>query len=257
MPEHPFLEDLPAHALGALSGAERTRLETHLEDGCRPCGAELAAMRRTVELLAYAAPPRAPRAEAKARLLSRVQRDAPGQDAPRRDGEGAPAPVPFPSPRPERRALAWLPLAAAVLLAALTGAGWLGERREVARMTAELAWLKDPRVQIAMLKGLAGTEAGANAKARLVWHPETKRGILYVDGLPPLPLTKSYELWAFVGATPKPAGVFEASASGTSVISLAAFDAAAEKPTKFAVSIEPKGGVRAPTGSVVLLGESF
>jgi hypothetical protein len=171
-----------------------------------------------------------------------------------------------------------LALAAALFLAALAGAGWLGERREVERMTAELAsargdserltarlrateaetaWLKDPRVQIAMLKGLAGTEAGANAKARLVWHPETKKGILYVDGLPPLPLTKSYELWAFVGATPKPAGVFDASASGASVISLASFDAAAERPTKFAVSIEPKGGTPSPTGSVVLVGESF
>jgi anti-sigma-K factor RskA len=60
-----------------------------------------------------------------------------------------------------------------------------------------------------------------------------------------------------VGATPKPAGVFDASASGASVISLASFDAAAERPTKFAVSIEPKGGTPSPTGSVVLVGESF
>ena len=89
-----------------------------------------------------------------------------------------------------------------------------------------------------------------------IWHPETKRGILYVDGLPPLPLGKSYQLWAFVGATPKPAGVFESAAGGTAVISLGAFDAAAEKPAKFAVSVEPKGGVPSPTGAVVLLGES-
>jgi anti-sigma-K factor RskA len=108
-------------------------------------------------------------------------------------------------------------------------------------------------VQVAILKGLAGAE---NAKARLVWHPESKRGMLYVDGLPPLPLTKSYELWAFVGATPKPAGTFEAGANGTAVISLRTFDAAAERPTKFAVSVEPKGGVPSPTGAVVLLGES-
>jgi anti-sigma-K factor RskA len=178
-------------------------------------------------------------------------------------------------PRPERRAYSYLALAATFLLAVALGALWLKARDENERLATDLvrarsetvrltrrweserkesAWIHDPRVQIAMMKGLAGSES---AKARLVWHPEKKRGVLFVDGLPPLPLEKSYELWAFVGDTPRRAGVFDAKAGETNVISLADLGPAADKPTKFAVSVEPKGGVAAPTGTVVLAGENL
>jgi anti-sigma-K factor RskA len=278
--EHAHLDELPAYALGALAGVEKARLEAHLASGCVDCARELRALADAAAALAFSAPPRDVRPEIKHLLTERIRAEA---GAPERAGEPeprAPRSVPFPtSERPERRARAnpssWLPLAAALLLAAGLGAGWLFARREADRLAAELgktrtessrlagrlsareaetAFLHDPRVQVAILKGLAGAE---NAKAKLLWHPDTKRAILYVEGLPPLPLTKSYELWAFVGATPKPAGVFDARPDGAAVISLASLDAAAERPTKFAVSVEPKGGVPSPTGAVVLLGESF
>jgi len=267
MPEHAFFDGLPAYALGALGGEEGRRLDAHLAGGCTLCAKELRELAATASLLAYAAPARAVRPEVKFVLMQRV----------RNEERPLPSPLPFPpSARPERRALASrLALAAAVLLAAGLGALWLGARREATRLAyelgtaraeavvvterlrareAETAWMRDPRVQIAMLKGLAGAE---NAKAKLLWHPGTKRAVLIVEGLPPLPLTKSYELWAFVGATPRPAGVFDAAAGGATVISLSGLEAAAERPTKFAVSVEPKGGGPTPTGSVVLLGENL
>ena len=168
-----------------------------------------------------------------------------------------------------------LGVAASFMLAAAFGALWYATRadlgatranvaqldgmlydknRELKEKERELAWLKDPRVQVALLKGL---DANPNAKARLLWHPESKQGILWVSGLPPLPLEKSYELWAFVGDQPVPAGTFDANADGATVIPISKQENLGEAPVKFAVSVEPKGGSPSPTGAIVLVGERF
>ena len=78
-----------------------------------------------------------------------------------------------------------------------------------------------------------------------------------MSGLPPLPLEQSYELWAFVGDQPVPAGTFDAKADGATVIPISKQENLGEAPVKFAVSIEPKGGVASPTGAIVLVGERF
>ena len=172
--------------------------------------------------------------------------------------------------------MAWaLGVAASFMLAAAFAALWYATRadlgatranvaqlegmlhdkdRDLKAKEAELAWLKDPRVQVALLKGL---ESNPTAKAKLLWHPETKQGILWVSGLPPLPLEQSYELWAFVGDQPVPAGTFDARADGATVIPISKQENLGEAPVKFAVSIEPKGGVPKPTGAIVLVGERF
>ena len=172
--------------------------------------------------------------------------------------------------------MAWaLGVAASFMLAAAFAALWYATRADlaatrenVARLeqmvkerdqkaalaSQEVAWLKDPRVQIALLKGL---EANPEARAKLLWNPGTKQGILWVSGLPPLPLEKSYELWAFVGDQPVPAGTFDAKSDAATVIPISRQETLDEAPVKFAVSVEPKGGVPKPTGAIVLVGERF
>ncbi len=168
-----------------------------------------------------------------------------------------------------------LGVAASFMLAAAFGALWYATRadlaaaresvahleatvqerdRQAALASQEVAWLKDPRVQIALLKGLEGNAA---ARAKLLWNPGTKQGILWVSGLPPLPLEKSYELWAFVGDQPVPAGTFDAKGDAATVIPISRQESLGEAPVKFAVSVEPKGGVPSPTGAIVLAGERF
>jgi len=194
-------------------------------------------------------------------------------------GEGQAPPAFSTSPAMPDRGLTtmiWaLGVAASFMLAAAFGALWFATRadlgvtranvaqlegmlhdrdRELKEQEHELAWLKDPRVQVALLKGL---EANPNARAKLLWHPESKQGILWVSGLPPLPLEKSYELWAFVGNQPVPAGTFDARAGGATVIPISKQENLGEAPVKFAVSVEPKGGVPKPTGAIVLVGERF
>lgn len=168
-----------------------------------------------------------------------------------------------------------LGVAASFMLAAAFGALWYATRadlaatrqnvahlesmvkerdHQIAMTSQEVSWLKDPRVQVALLKGLEGNPA---ARAKLLWNPGTKQGILWVSGLPPLPLEKSYELWAFVGDQPVPAGTFDARPDGATVIPIGKQESLGEAPVKFAVSIEPKGGVPKPTGAIVLVGERF
>jgi hypothetical protein len=172
--------------------------------------------------------------------------------------------------------MSWaLGVAASFMLAAAFGALWYATRadlaatrqnvarleemvrerdRQISLASQEVSWLKDPRVQVALLKGLEGNPA---ARARLLWNPGTKQGILWGSGLPPLPLEKSYELWAFVGDQPVPAGTFDAKGDAPTVIPIPKQESLGEAPVKFAVSVEPKGGVPVPTGAIVLAGERF
>jgi len=199
-------------------------------------------------------------------VKERVLRDIRGE------GEFATAPI------PDRGlvTMIWaLGVAASFMLALAFGALWYATRADLGATRAnvaqlegllhdktsemqekdrELAWLKDPRVQVALLKGL---ETNPTAKAKLLWNPGTKEGILWVSGLPPLPLEKSYELWAFVGDQPVAAGTFDARGDGTTVIPISKQENLGEAPVKFAVSVEPKGGVPSPTGAIVLLGDRF
>jgi hypothetical protein len=168
-----------------------------------------------------------------------------------------------------------LGVAASFMLAAAFGALWYATRadlgatranvarleemvrqrdQQIVQTSQEIAWLKDPRVQVALLKGLEGNPA---ARAKLLWNPGTKQGILWVSGLPPLPLEKSYELWAFVGDQPVPAGTFDARGDAATMIPISRQEPLDEAALKFAVSVEPKGGVPKPTGAIVLVGERF
>jgi anti-sigma-K factor RskA len=245
------------------------RASRHAAEFAAWCDALEAELDATDEF-APAPPETAPPPELKERVLRQI-RGLGGQTAsapPRRTSPGM----------PDRglATMAWaLGVAASFMLAAAFAALWYATRtdlgatranvaqlegmvhdrdRALQAKDAELAWLKDPRVQVALLKGL---ESNPTAKARLLWHPESRQGILWVSGLPPLPLQQSYELWAFVGDQPVPAGTFDARADGATVIPISRQESLGEVPVKFAVSVEPKGGVPQPTGAIVLVGERF
>jgi hypothetical protein len=168
-----------------------------------------------------------------------------------------------------------LGVAASFMLAASFGALWYATRadlgatrenaarleqmvrdrdRKIAASSQDLAWLTDPRVLVALLKG---AETHPAARAKLLWNPGTKQGILWVSGLPPLPPEKSYEVWAFVGDEPVPAGTFDAASDAPAVIPIARQEFLDEKIVKFAVSVESRGGVPKPTGAILLAGDRF
>ena len=73
--------------------------------------------------------------------------------------------------------------------------------------------------------------------------------------LPDLPQGRTYQLWVLTAGAPVSAGLFRPDASGGSS---AVFDTPVALPTPagLAVSIEPEGGVPAPTGDIVLVGKA-
>jgi len=261
---HDNLETMAAaYALDALDGAERVEFESHLADGCAVCEVMLRESRETLAAIAFAQTPAIPPPDVKATLVRRI-----GAPSATRISSWSPAP---------RERFGWAKwaagtLAASVAVAAFTAAfvaaryeGRMGQvYRETAAARAELQrqeaalkdriqgyqvvadLLRDPRTRVVVLKG---TTPDVTATARVVWN-EGSGGQLFVANLPPAPAGKTYELWTIAGGKPTPAGLFAVDQAGQGIYRVA--PAAATPVEVFAVSVEPAGGVPAPTGPIVL-----
>jgi anti-sigma-K factor RskA len=246
-----WLERAEIYALGALDGEELARFEAHLAEGCQRCEERLAETRETLTLLPRSLPPLVPPPAVKARLLEQIARES----------------APLTAERPWPGWLWWGAgtgaLAAAGLLIVLS---WtLATTREalqslqgqVAALRVELAqqeetlqFVSDPQVR---LVHLAGREPSLGAVGRLLWNPVTRTGLLFTSGLPPAPPEKTYELWGISGAEPVPAGVFTVDREGRALLRLPSLPEA-RTFDKFAVTLEPAGGVPKPSGPMYLLG---
>ena len=119
---------------------------------------------------------------------------------------------------------------------------------------ASLDLLTDPTVRIAPLTDPKGEAKGA---AKVYWQTEKKTGLMVVSNLTPVVegQGKCLEIWAICGSeAPIPAGVGWTDESGRGnlrvklVKDIACID-------KFAVTVENAGGVAAPEGSIILIGQ--
>ena len=99
---------------------------------------------------------------------------------------------------------------------------------------------------------LGGKGPQPDARARVFWSPRAKRGILVASKLAALPSDRQYELWVFLDGKPVNAGVFDVDTSGRALFESTDFPA--PDAQNFAVTVEPRGGLPAPSGPVVLVG---
>ncbi len=245
-------EDLVAAvALGMPLGADRAEFEAHLRKGCERCEELLADLRTAATALAAGAPRVAPPPELRRRILSSL---GPSR-APARSGGTA----------------AWRVLAAAAALFAIVllfdDARLRREREELRSQSSQLAGrLQSAETELAQrvlrarvlesddvrMLVLGGKSPQPRARARVFWSERARRCVLVAHDLAPLPPDRQYELWVFVKGKPINAGVFDADPQGRALVESADFpEAGAEN---FAVTIEPRGGVPAPTGPIVLVG---
>jgi anti-sigma-K factor RskA len=89
----------------------------------------------------------------------------------------------------------------------------------------------------------------------MIWQP-TEGGLLVAAGLPPAPAGKTYQLWAIAGQNaPVSAGVFEVDPKGSASLRVPKL-AGVDKVDVFAVTLEPAGGLPAPSGPMVLAGKT-
>jgi len=99
---------------------------------------------------------------------------------------------------------------------------------------------------------LAGQPAAPTASARAFWS--RSRGLVITGtNLPQLPSGRSYQLWVVTAQAPISAGLLTPDAQGR-VSGTFATPSDIPPPVAMAVTIEPAGGVPAPTGDKFLVG---
>ncbi len=247
-PTHePFGELAAGYALGALDGDDVARFEAHLARGCAECEHALAEYREA--LVQPAADLReVPLPRVKGALMEQLARSRARRPRPARLWPG----------------LKWVASVAvaagliASVVATYVSARYeqrLGEmareaaalREQISQQRQVLALLRDPATRIITLAGL---EPSPKAQGRMIWN-ERDGGVFVAADLPPAPPGKAYELWAIVGGKPIPAGLFGVDAEGKGSARVAPL-AGGPEVEQFAVTLEPAGGVPAPTGPMYL-----
>lgn len=276
-------QNAAAYALGALEPAEHAAFEAHLAS-CAECVLEVRQLRLAVSALPHAVPQVSPPASMRARILDHAVR-GPGSldstDAVR--GAGSSDPADSGARRAasvvyERRGLpAWLQIAA--MVGAAVGALVYAQRMQarVANLEAQLQQAQTLvaaaerqtlearnvafRAQSAMgvfaapdvaRIDLAGQPAAQMARARALWS--RARGMVFtVSNLPQLPPGRVYQVWVVTAQAPVSAGLLTPDASGGGSVY---FETPVDipPPVAVAVTLEPAGGVPAPTGERYLIG---
>lgn len=256
MPHNESFEELAAlQALDLLEADEARAFEAHRAEGCARCEELLANLRSASSGLAATAPRVEPRAGLRAEILTSLDRRVTRAAAPRSSSAG----------------VAWLLAAAASLVllwvglddarlrrerqdlssrAALLASRLAGTERELARKELRVKVLESEDVRILFLSG-QGPQP--DARAKVFWSEKAKRGILLAGNLQSLPSDKQYELWVFDRGKPVAAGVFDVDAEGRALLESPELSAIAAAQN-FAVTVEPRGGLPAPSGPVVLVG---
>jgi len=264
---HDALRELTgAYALGALSGEEKRALEAHLPS-CAECAAEVRAFGDVTRGLNGAVPQIDPPASLRGRVVAHVENLA--------AKSAAPPAVRQPHTGQRFSGTGWLALAAS-LAAAVLGfyalslrdrvqalQGELAEARQRAATAEQIVQTIQQRAEnlqrtsdivraadVADFK-LQGQGPGSAASGRA--FVSRSRGVVFVaQNLPPLEPGKIYQLWVIPqGESPLNAGVFAPESAGTASVTTALN---VPNPAAVAVTLEPAGGVPAPTGPFYLRG---
>ncbi len=259
---HDELHELAgAFVLGSLTAEENRRFADHLRS-CDLCRAEVGSLEPVARALALSPPIRQPSPDLKGRILEAAgaSPSAPAQGRPTWHVKSA-----------------WLAAAAAVILATGLGGQVLGLRGRVAQLEVRLedaaaaTLLADRQVAEARLAAedarttatvlvapdlarveLVGEGAAPGARARAFWS--RANGLVFTAfGLPALAPGTVYQLWVVTSEAPVSAGLLTPDASGrVSVVIETPADL--PDPVAMAVTLEPAGGVSAPTGQRYLVG---
>jgi len=102
---------------------------------------------------------------------------------------------------------------------------------------------------------LAGLDPAPSANGTVALNHSQGTAMLEVNGLPPTPDDKEYEVW-WIGAKQGPmrAGLFEPLSHGATIVSLD-LPPAGEVVLASAITLEPRGGVEKPSGAMYLKGD--
>jgi anti-sigma-K factor RskA len=226
-----YKEMIPAQALSALDPREERELSEHLAE-CGECRRDLAEWEATAASLALTADPIEPSPKVREAILQRLQ-----------------------SPKTPVTVLAsrspWMAIAAIVIFAALliTVIVLWQQNRRLRHENQVAQFISSPgKTQVRELKGTSEAP-GASAKVLIDWQGHA---LLIVNGLPTPPKGKEYQLW-FIEPKhpPKPGKTFSTDNTGKGLLEEPVAEVDRDSAV-FAVTLEPAGGVAAPTGAIYL-----
>ena len=264
-------EDLTLLAVGALPEEECAALRVHAA-GCAECAAKLAEERGRVALLALTAEQERPAATIKAELFARIRADRSTEEMHRWPSKltvGRKAAEEAEAAKPQAKVAWWnwvlAPVAATLLIAA--GVEWREGRRlsaELENAKHRLAEATNERQRTEMLLDMLAEQDTVSVKMAATPDAEKATGmvrynarkgmVMYTAVLPPLPADKSYQMWLVpMKGAPISAGIFAPEAHGARQMWMAEVPVNTEAKV-FAVTVEPAGGVKQPTGPKVLVG---
>jgi len=267
-PAHDDLKhDAAAYALGVLEPVERAAFEAHLAE-CAECTDDVRQLRMAAAALPHLVPQVSPPPSLRAHILGEV-----------RGVESSDSAATGMKPVAQQRGLpAWLQIAALLVI----GVGlFLYAQRMQARVSNLEARLAQAQAQVAIADrqtaeartvalraqsamgvfaaldvariDLAGQPVAQMARARALWSRQ--RGMVFtVSNLPPLPPGRVYQVWVVTAQAPVSAGLLTPDAQGGGSVY---FETPVDilPPTAVAVTLEPAGGVPAPTGAMYLVGK--
>jgi anti-sigma-K factor RskA len=238
-----YKEMIPARALSALDATEARALNDHLDD-CEECRRELLELEATAAAMAVSANPMEPSAKVRERILSEIRNESKSEVIPFRSAT-----------RNIWTSFGSLGAIAAVILVTALIAGLVVLWRQNNARQLELARMKE-FMELATTPGaktmrLDGMDLGAGATANLAYD-KNGHAMLMADKLPNVPEGKAYQLWFIVGKNPPmPGKTFVPDDSGKGMLK-DQMPATAMESAVFAITMEPVGGVEAPTGPIYL-----
>ena len=242
---------------GTLDETEAEAVEAHIDTGCSECANRLREVAELSVRLATSVPQHEPSPKIKQRVMEAIAVErAPGRAHPRAHVT------------PRRQGFGWMPAVASLAAIALLLV-WslllrqdrdvlrvdLGEARaEIARLNSDLTAFEDARhlmgLPCTQFIDLTGVDPNPQAFGKVVMHPNENNGIVYLYRLPQASTGMEYQLWMLKEGKPTSIGVFTVADDGSAILRM-------ETPTEpdaFAVTIEPAGGLPAPSGMMYLTG---
>jgi len=262
-----YKEMIPAHALSALDAADERALNEHLA-GCAECRRDLAEWEATAASLALGAKPMEPSPEVREKLLTQIRSEKSGSQIPGSQtrgssdesvseesaAEGSGSNV-IPLRRPPRtlwNSLGSLGSIAAVILFAALIVSVVVLWQQNRRLQNDNEFFKLVTAPGSRIAELSGTNEASGATAKLAYD-QNGRAFLIANGLPRPPAGKEYQLWYIVDNKPLPGRTFATDNNGAGTLKDEVPDSA-RKSAIFAITLEPAGGTRAPTGAIYLRG---
>lgn len=236
--EHlPFLENIPAYALGALDVKDSAALEAHLQT-CAACRAELVSYQATSDQLLVSLPPQEPPAALRKQLQRRLP-SAQKSARPRLNGS-----------------LSRLGVAIAIVLLLVLNVVSLSQVRALQDQQAQLMdQIQNGQMALVMLS-YPHTQSfpiqAENVTGSLLLDREYNNAVLILRGLPDIPEDQTYQVWLIA-----PDG--ERTSAGlvrpqTNIPFISQPVSATQDLANFVgmgMTIEPAGGSDHPTGAQV------